>query len=134
MLPLLAIKMAGNGKSNGKGRDPRVAILASLDAISEGITDKALMAADRLIWMIDFNRSPAPNIEPMPNGGVKMCWELEGRELELELLGDGHLCYLASTGETVVDGDLTNVDADDIALLVNWLLDGTPVPGFEPEE
>jgi hypothetical protein len=80
--------------------------------------------AGRLLCTLAMCEPPTPHIAPVPGGGLQFEWEHDGRELELEILPDGNLEFLATeeSGE-MVEGPLKAWNAE-VPSLIHWLLTG----------
>src|SRR5262249_7559945 len=66
--------------------------------------------------------APAPHVAPVPGGGVQIEWHVGPRDLELEVLPDLMLGYLATDGNEVAQ-DVARVERASITkALVEWLM------------
>jgi hypothetical protein len=68
---------------------------------------------------------PVPRIAPVLGGGIQFEWDIQGRELEIEILPDQTVEYLiADKSGGVNEGPLSGVPIDQVRALAQWLLGG----------
>lgn len=69
----------------------------------------------------------APRIVPVAGGGLQIEWEMDARELEIEVLPDGSIETLMVVGETMIEMPLPaeRIHAL-VAILLDWLLAENP--------
>lgn len=88
---------------------------------SPALREPAKGVAAGLVSGTDLESLPTPHISPVPGGGLQFEWHVGPRELEIEVLPDGSIEYLAVPGEEeMIEGVL-----DDTAVLdtlFRWLM------------
>ncbi len=77
-------------------------------------------AAD-LIALLALHKPPIPHVAPVPGGGVQFEWEFENRALEIEVLADGTVEFLAidEKGSTA-EGSIAETH-NQVPRLIHWL-------------
>jgi hypothetical protein len=83
------------------------------------------VAAKLLLLLSRFTRL-APHIAPVSGGGLQLEWVYDNRELELEVLPNGDIEFLAilETGD-MFDDRLSDWEGQ-VTQLVHWLITGVP--------
>lgn len=73
--------------------------------------------------MLEIDQPPRPQICPVPGGGMQFEWHLPGRELEIEILPDGSMQYLAVAEDNQeMEGPLPVNRPSVVRGLVSWLM------------
>ena len=82
----------------------------------------AIAGAINVLTISDIEQPPMPYVGPVTGGGVQIEWYTPTRELELEILPDGSLQYVAvdEAGQTT-DGELPASADEQVLELVRWL-------------
>jgi hypothetical protein len=97
---------------------------------SPPLQPRALSTAIRLLSAIDADELPTPELCPVTGGGIGITWQLPPRRLEIEVLPDGSLEYLAVAAEpgagveTIREGHLTSDRRRTVRRLLYWLVQG----------
>jgi len=88
---------------------------------SPRLQDPAQEKAAELIAVLSATEPPLPNVSPVPGGGVQFEWEINRRALEIEVLPDGSMEFLA-IGEdgATAEGVLDQIHAH-APRLIRWL-------------
>ena len=100
--------------------------IASLPAGWDGhgsppLCEPAKAVAARLVSGTDLESLPTPHVSPVSGGGVQFEWRVGPRELEIEVLPDGSIEYLAVLdGTQMVEGTLDEGAAP--GALFRWLM------------
>ncbi len=116
-------------------RDNTLTALARLESLSANwdsygsppIQPAALQSARRLVSAIEIANLPTPAVAPISGGGLGLAWQLRNRELELEILPDGSVQYLAVASDPAAgteetrEGRLPQLFTDQVRELVAWL-------------
>lgn len=89
---------------------------------SRPIQSAAIEQASKAIESLSDVNLPAPQIFPVPGGGLQLEFEQDGRELEIEFLPDGSTAYLmvANNGE-MREGSIPSGPKGDLYRLAFWL-------------
>ncbi len=88
---------------------------------SRPIQRKACQRAVSLLKYLSESEMPAPQIFPVPGGGIQFEWRNERRELELEFPPDGSIEYLIVDEEGEMREGVVAPDSFvEIDWLVNW--------------
>jgi hypothetical protein len=89
---------------------------------SHPIQRVAIERASDAIGCLSTINLPAPQIFPVPGGGLQLEFEQDGRELEIEFFPDGSTEYLmvASNGE-MREGSIPSGSKGDLYRLAFWL-------------
>jgi hypothetical protein len=62
-------------------------------------------------------------IVPVPGGGIQFEWQVDGKELEIEIRADGEIEYLkVCTDETTEESQVSSITDPLVKDLVGWLL------------
>ena len=92
---------------------------------SPRIGPDAIAEARRLLLRIDQESLPAPDVCPVPGGGVGLRWAVGKRELEFTIYPDRVITYLkvqsTPAGAEVADGTLGASLPEDVRYLGKWL-------------
>jgi len=97
---------------------------------SPPIQPAALASAHRFIAAVEALPLPLPSVAPVTGGGIGFTWQLENRELEIEVLPDGTTQYLMAvkdpkTGEEATHADSLPLDRSEyVQHLAEWLMAG----------
>ena len=85
------------------------------------ITESAKrMAFALLSRMRSYAAMPTMQLDPVSGGGLQFAWEIGPRGLEVEILPDGTVEFLAAIGSDMVEGPLN--DSETLLALLRWLL------------
>jgi len=90
----------------------------------------ALQSALRLVNTLEAFALPVPQVCPVTGGGIGFAWQVDTRELEVEILPDGSARYLmevvapTANQEAMDEGPLPLDQAEDVQLLAVWLICG----------
>ena len=77
-------------------------------------------AAD-LIALLALDEPPLPHVSPVPGGGVQFEWEFRNRALEIEILADGTMEFLAVAEDGfMTEGPLAYTHTQ-VPRLIRWL-------------
>ncbi len=88
---------------------------------SPRLQNAAKERASELIALLAQSDPPLPNVSPVPGGGVQFEWEFRGRALEIEVLPDGTIEFLAIVENgAAVEGALDQPHAN-APRLIRWL-------------
>ena len=88
---------------------------------SPKLQNAAQERATELIALLAQSDPPLPNVSPVPGGGVQFEWEFRNRALEIEVLADGSIEFLAiAEGGATVEGTLDQIHANG-PYLIRWL-------------
>ena len=88
---------------------------------SPRLQSSALEAAAHIISLLSLHNPPLPNITPVPGGGVQFEWECFGRALEVEILPDGTVEFLAVADDgRLTEGQLSETHKQ-LPRLLHWL-------------
>jgi hypothetical protein len=89
---------------------------------SRPIQPRAIERASAALDCLSYINLPAPQIFPVPGGGLQLEFEQGGRELEIEFLPDGSRGYLmvAENGE-MSEGSIPAGSKGDLYRLAYWL-------------
>jgi len=91
---------------------------------SPAIESRVLEQAGRVLSALEVEDAPSLSISPVPGGGVQLEWQCAGRELEIEILPDCTLQFLAVFGGGMEEGVVPSPSIDVIRCLFEWLLEG----------
>jgi hypothetical protein len=111
-----------------------VADLTRLDANWDGhgsakIQSAALSTAVGIMLQAPLEYLPMPHVCPVSGGSVGLHWRAGERELELTVLGNGAIEYLAVPGQRLEDeasieeGTLSPGCAGDVGRWLQWLIE-----------
>ncbi len=90
---------------------------------SHKIQQPAIVTALWLLSVVETEAPPLPQISPVPGGGIQLEWHTPTRELEMEAHPNGTISYVAvDEHEEMTEGDLERGQADDMQLLIRWLM------------
>lgn len=97
---------------------------------SPKLSERAFEQVWTLIFGLEVDFLPTPNIGPESGGAVQLDWSNGQRALEFHFLADGTVSFLKlESGACVEDGELPAGAIDDWRLLVDWLQEADlPVP------
>jgi len=88
---------------------------------SPRLQSAALESAGRLIGLLSLHNPPFPHVSPVPGGGVQFEWEYFGRGLEIEVLPDGTVEFLAVAEDgRMSEGQLSETHKQ-LPRLIRWL-------------
>ena len=86
-------------------------------------SEVAITAAVQLVLGIGLDYFVTPRIVPVSGGGVQLEWNLESREVEIEINAEGSAEYLKSSdGKPIEEGSISLSDFPRIRALLTWLL------------
>lgn len=86
---------------------------------------QAITAGISLLDMIDVDDLTVPHVLPAAGGGIQFEWNVNARELELEILPNGAVEYLRwEDGRCVDEGKLTWRTPGQLQSLLGWLTGG----------
>ena len=89
-------------------------------------SESAINVATKVIESVDFNRFSIPRINPVSGGGIQLEWDIDTREIEIEILEDGSMQFLrAESGEPIDEGPIPSATAADVNSLLLWLASET---------
>jgi hypothetical protein len=90
---------------------------------SQKIRKIALATAFRIVLEIDVEDLAAPYVYPVPGGGIQLEWCILDRELEIEVIPDGSIQFLAvlENGEEE-EGSFTTKQVTQLRALVRKLI------------
>jgi hypothetical protein len=89
---------------------------------SAAISETALAQARDFLSSLDDN-VPSPMIVPVPGGGIQFEWQVDGKELEIEIRSDGEIEYLkVCKDETTEESQVSSIADPLVKDLVGWLL------------
>jgi len=101
------VKLPHNWDSYGSPPPTRVAVETVVD----------------LLLRIDDRNLPSARVVPVSAGGVQLEWRVPGRELQLEISGDGTAQYLQiENGQPTKEEEISPVTFDRVKPLVMWLI------------
>ncbi|MBS1789107.1 MAG: hypothetical protein JST85_15370 [Acidobacteria bacterium] len=89
---------------------------------SRTVQPPAIEQATALLRQLASFNLPQPDVFPVPGGGIQVEFQLESRELEIEILPNGQIEYLTMNedgqmSEGSISADLQN----DLHRLTHWL-------------
>lgn len=85
------------------------------------IQPAAIERALKILSLADRHGFTAPDIFPVPGGGIQLEWQNEKRELELEILPDATLEYLTVDENKNMEEDRLSAQPDfEILNLLRW--------------
>jgi hypothetical protein len=87
-------------------------------APSSAVVEKSV----ELLRVIDDDEPPLPRVVPVPGGGLQLEWHEGSRELELEVLPDGSVEYLAVVSGVMREGRLPATNMQSVRSLVRSTL------------
>ncbi len=86
---------------------------------------QAITASINLLEMIDVDDLTVPHIVPVPGGGIQFEWNMNSRELELEVLPNGAVEFLQWHDDDVIkEGKMTWRTPGQLQSLLAWLTGG----------
>jgi hypothetical protein len=88
---------------------------------SKPIQAPAVETAIRLLLQIAREEPAKPHISPVPGGGVQIEWHTPERALEIEVLPDGGVEYLAVEGEKLTEGSIPAHQLSEACAWIRWL-------------
>lgn len=89
------------------------------------VTDAAALSAMKTLFAVANDRSLAPQIVPLVDGGIQIEWHAGGFSIEIEVDGSGDAHYLAvnAAGQAVVDEEAATSRITDLPGLTGMLLE-----------
>jgi hypothetical protein len=88
---------------------------------SPRLQNAAQESATELIALLSKSDPPLPNVSPVPGGGVQFEWEINRRALEIEVLPDGSIEFLAIAEDgATAEGTLDQIYGH-APRLIRWL-------------
>lgn len=106
----------------------RVREIARLPAGWDGrgsppLSEPAKAVAAGLVSQIDLESLPTPHVGPVSGGGLQFEWQVGPRELEIEVLPDGSIEYLAVLeGTQMLEGAVGEGAGAVLDALLRWLM------------
>jgi hypothetical protein len=91
---------------------------------SPAVNPCVLEQGARILSALEIEGLPAPVICPVPGGGIQFEWEYAGRAMEIEVLPDGTIQYLAVEGGASEEDTLPAGSVDYTRRLLAWLIQG----------
>lgn len=97
---------------------------------SPPLRQSAIQGAYRLVKALQHSELPISQVYPVTGGGVSFTWQLNSRELEIEILPDGSAVYLATVTNATTDqeetqeGTLSLDQPEHGRALATWLVNG----------
>jgi hypothetical protein len=88
---------------------------------SPRVTQVAQQRAMELLSEMRSYAIPSMRIDAVPGGGLQFDWRIGRREIELEVLPDGNVEYLASEGANSHEGSV--LDETVVQQLLQWLME-----------
>ena len=88
---------------------------------SPPIDDRAVACGLVLLIQAEQENAPAPQVCPVPGGGVQLEWQNGPRALELEALPDGSAQFLRVDGDTMDEGPVELHGLPQVRTLLQWL-------------
>jgi hypothetical protein len=81
---------------------------------AEPITIHAVETVVALLSVLTGPMSAAPQLFPLPDGGIELGWRAAGDELEIEInsSGDSHVLAVTAEDETIAEGPLDPLHLD----------------------
>ncbi len=76
------------------------------------------------IFVVDYlsDEDPMPLIIPVSGGGIQLTWKNQANELNLDILPDGGMEYLKSSGSHLIeDGTKLSLDWLKVQSLLDWV-------------
>ena len=85
-------------------------------------TEYAMDAGCSFIANYLSDEDPMPSVSPVSGGGIQLSWKKQANELNLDILPDGRMEYLKSSGSNVV-GDDENFSLDLVRIqgMLDWV-------------
>lgn len=93
---------------------------------SQRLTEDAVRRADAALQEGSRHRIGVPDVAPASGGGVFLEWEVAGRDLELDILPDGHIQFVRTYPDGAMEED-KDLPPDELPSLFRWLA-GEPDP------
>ena len=85
-------------------------------------TEYAMDAGCGFIANYLSDEDPMPSVSPVSGGGIQLSWKKQANELNLDILPDGRMEYLKSSGSDVVgDDENFSLDLVRIQSMLDWV-------------
>ncbi len=89
-------------------------------------SETAINVATKIIKVIDSNRFSMPRINPVSGGGIQLEWDIDTREIEIEILEDGSMQFLrVEGGDPLDEGPISSIADVNVNSLLLWLTPDT---------